>query len=127
MKTNPISNPGPFLVMFNNLARSENSQIGIFPTLQEAEEFVWEQTQEEVKSYNIAPIEKNWDHFLQDLSGGLVQNVSELEENLENLKWTECFYEILGNGESDSFPSHTNTMKTVSNQWKVMAKNLAQK
>jgi len=113
--------------MFNNLARSENSQIGIFPTLQEAEEFVWEQTQEEVKSYNIAPIEKNWDHFLQDLSGGLVQNVSELEENLENLKWTECFYEILGNGESDSFPSHTNSMKVVSNQWKVMAKNLAQK
>jgi len=124
MKNNPISNPGPFLVMFNNLPRSENSQIGIFPTLQEAEEFVWEQTQEEVKSYGNEPIEKNWDHFLQDLSGGLVQNVSELEENLENLKWTECFYEILGNGEYDSFPSHTNSMKVVSNQWQVMAKNL---
>jgi len=110
------SNPGqgPFLVMYYNLERGEKEPLGIFSTLQKAEEFVWDKTKEEVGTYR-----KDWDQFLDELSGGLVQTVSELEEKLDELEYVECYYEILENGK--------NMMKKVSDQWQVMAKNLEYK
>ena len=110
------SNSGPFLVMYYNLYRGEKDPVGTFLTLQEAEESVWQKTLEQVKSYNNAPIERNWENFLENLSHGLVKSVSELEENLEELRYEECYYAILKNG--------TNMMEEVLNQWEVIAKNL---
>lgn len=108
------SNPGqgPFLVMYYNLERGEKEPIGIFSTLQEAEEYVWDETKGQVGSLD----RESWYQFLNDLSGGLVKSVTELKKNLDKLKYEECYYEILENGK--------NMMKKVSDQWKVIANHL---
>jgi len=111
---------GPFLVMYYNLERGEKEPLGIFSTLQKAEEFVWDKTKEEVGTYR-----KDWDQFLDELSGGLVQSTSELEEKLDELEYVECYYEILENNNLEFDGGNgKDMMKKVSDQWQVMAKNL---